>query len=124
MIVILCWQGCVRPDAIDVAGKGGKASLMVSARHHSQYAAGLTYYIKYNADDIATDGRYDDSATSATINGKPTATFTGLKKGRYVVYVSGFDAAQGEQVNGFIRHTIKEETTQARDIPVGGAHSE
>lgn len=124
MIVILCWQGCVRPEISHNAGKGGKASLLVSARHHSQYAAGLTYYIKYNAVNISADGVYDDSATAVMKGNKPVATFSNLKKGDYVVYVTGYDMAQAEQVSGFIRHSIKEEAAQERDIPVGGSHND
>jgi hypothetical protein len=124
MAVILCWQGCVRPEISHNAGKGGKASLLVSAKHHSAYAAGLTYYIKYNAVNISADGVYDDSATATLVGGKPVATFSSLKKGDYVVFVTGYDMTQGEEVSGFIRHSIREEAPppQERDIPVGGAH--
>lgn len=122
MIVILCWQGCTRPEISHNAGKGGQASLLVSAKHHSEYAVGLTYYIKYNAVNIAADGVYDDSATAVVKNGKPVATFSNLKKGDYVVYATGTDLNNTEEVAGFIRHSIKEETAQERDIPVGGAH--
>lgn len=122
MLLILCWQGCTRPEVSHNAGKGGKASLLVAAKHHSKYAEGLSYYIKYNAVNISADGVYDDSATAVNRGGKPVATFSNLKKGDYVVFVTGYDAAAAEQVSGFIRHTIKEETAQERDIPVGGAH--
>jgi hypothetical protein len=121
VITILCWQSCVRPDVQPMAGKGGKATLIISAMHHEEYADSLMCYLKYNATDLPADKKFDDSARLKLKNGKPVATFIGLKKGTYLIYCEGYDRAQFEDVKGASPYTIKEETIQEYSQKVGPA---
>jgi hypothetical protein len=125
MVTILCWQGCTRPDTQPMAGRGGKATLVLAAKHHSTYVDSIMCYIKYNAQDLPADLKFDDSIrTKLTDRGKPTASFIGLKKGKYYIYCAGLDRAFNEQVAGGVPYIISEETIQEYDIPAGGAHGD
>lgn len=122
VITILCWQGCTRPDTKPMAGKGGKATLVLAAKHHTQYVDSVMCYIKYNEQDLPTGGVFDDSVRTKIKNGKPVAHFTGLKKGSYYIYCEGYDYAQNEKVAGGGPYIISEETIQEYDQVVGGGH--
>jgi len=123
IVVILLFSSCGRTDKIieDKAGKGGNATLLVTPQHHGKNIDSCTIYIKYNTLDAPTTA-YDDSAICTMSNGKPIASFSGLRKGDYYLYGEGYDPAILQQVAGGINHTIKEEKTIQIFIPVTEDH--
>jgi hypothetical protein len=99
-----------RDKETDQAGKGGKARLLVTPQHHGVNIDSCMVYIRYKSSDAPGDGRYDDSARCAPVNGKPVATFSELRKGNYYLYGRGWDPQISETVEGGIPYTIPDET--------------
>ena len=116
-------SSCGRKDEIieDKAGKGGNATLLITPQHHGKNIDSCTIYIKYNTLDAPTTP-YDDSAICIMSDGKPVASFTGLKKGDYYLYGEGYDPSILQQVAGGINHTIEEEKSIQIFIPVTEDH--
>ena len=102
----------------DQAGKGGKAVLKITPRHHNKNIDSCTVYLKYNTQNLPADFRFDDSAKCVPEGDKPVATFSGLKKGDYYIYGKGWDTTIAQEVVGGTPYTIKEETTQSYNISV------
>lgn len=90
----------VKPAPAYSAGKGGKAKLNVTPRHHLKEISDAKIYIEYNAARQPSDGLWDDSAAVVQNNGKPVATFDSLKPGNYFMYAKGFDPAVNDDVIG------------------------
>ncbi|MGC4079322.1 MAG: hypothetical protein QM702_20235 [Rubrivivax sp.] len=113
----LSTASCSRKDDTS-AGKGGNATLVCAPAHHGVYKniTNAKVYIKYNAQDKPAG--YDDSATCVWTDGKPTATFSGLKTGNYYLYSNGYDTTVTSVVEGGISYQIKTETNQTVTIPV------
>ena len=111
----LMFSSCERKD--DMAGKGGAATLKVTPQHHGKNIDSCTIYLKYNATDKPS-GNYDEQVTCVSENGKPVATFTSLKKGRYYIYGRGWDKNIDQAVEGGIPYEITGETTLNINIPV------
>jgi hypothetical protein len=80
---------CNRKDDDPIGGKGGTAVLKLNPSHHAKGIDSSVVYIKYNASDIPTS--YDDSMKTVQENGKPIATFSGLKKGKYYLFSKAYD---------------------------------
>lgn len=101
-------------------GKGGNGVLLVTPRHHGRAIDSATIYIKYNATDAPTDGKYDDSARCVPVSGIPVATFSGLKKGNYYLYGYGWDPTltPPQAVKGGFAYNLATETTQSFDLAV------
>lgn len=114
--------GCKSDDTPtpDVGGKGGNATLLVTPRHHGNKIDSCTVYIKYNATDEPSDGRYDDSAKCVQISGLPVATFSSLKKGKYYLYGYGWDPSLSPpaHVKGAFAYNLTSETSQTVDLAV------
>ncbi len=100
----------------EVAGKGGSATLKVTPQHHGDDISNSKVKLKYNTQELPAS--FDEEVTTVQENGKPVATFTGLKKGNYYVYSTGYDSSIGQDVAGGIPYTIKEENTQNITVPV------
>lgn len=107
---------CCRPDDTEVAGKGGNATLKVTPQHHSKDIPNCKIQIKYNTQELPSS--FDEAVMTVDENGRPVATFSGLKKGNYYIYGSGYDSSIGQDVVGGIPYTITEENTQNITVPV------
>ncbi|MCB0697067.1 MAG: hypothetical protein KDC07_06865, partial [Chitinophagaceae bacterium] len=68
----------------EIAGKGGKATIKATPKHHDINIDSCTIHLKYNASDMPSS--YDEEVKCVMENGKPVATFTDLKKGKYYLY--------------------------------------
>lgn len=111
-ITLLSLSACGGRDDIEIGGKGGNATLNITMGHDGNYAKDGTIYIKYNADDMPSEMRYDDSAKCKDMgDGKPVAVFTGLKKGKYYLFGSGYDPIHADNIKGGAKYTITEETS-------------
>lgn len=97
LLMVCTASSCKREEPVEIAGKGGNASIKAIPKHHSKYITDCTMYIKYNTNDkpaaVFSASQYDDSLKCTTVDGIPSATFTGLKKGKYYVYGVGTDPA-------------------------------
>lgn len=108
---------CCRPEEqTEVGGKGGNATLKVTPQHHGNNIPNSKVQIKYNTQELPTS--FDEVEMTVDDNGKPVATFSGLKKGNYYIYGSGYDSSIGQNVVGGIPYTITEENTQSITVPV------
>lgn len=106
----------------NTAGKGGNATLRIVPRHHN-IATNLIdakVFIKYDAQDIPNS--YDDSASCVWINGTPTATLSGLKKGKYYLMGTAYDTSIKQSVKGGIPYEITIEATLNISLPVTEVH--
>lgn len=90
--------------------KEKNATLRVTPQHHSRNIDSCMIYFKYNTHDKPT-GPYDDSARCVSVNGKPVATFTNLKPGKYYLFGFGWDANGPYAVKGGAPYSISEEGT-------------
>lgn len=102
------------------AGKGGSTTLKVTPMHHDKNIDSCTVYIKYNAQDKPSN--YDEEVKCVMESGKPVATFTGLKKGKYYVYGSGWDENIEQAVVGGIPYTISQDGVVEINVPVTEGH--
>jgi hypothetical protein len=100
------------------AGKGGKAVLKITAKHHGTVIDNCMIYIKYNTKDLPADKKFDDSAKSTWVNNTSVATFANLNKGDYYLYGVGYDSAIAQTVVGGSPYVISEETEQSYNISV------
>lgn len=118
LVAILCFSACKdkkteTPAPAVVAGKGGSSILRVIPRHHSKEIDSCTVYIKYNAQDLPANGKYDDSLKVVKdSSGHPYAIFTGLKKGNYYLYGYGWDKSIADTVLGGSPHIITTDGTE------------
>ncbi len=88
---ILMAGSCKQPvETVSGGGKGGSSTITVSGEHRGSLIDTCMIYIKYNSLDAPANAVYDDSATSVLINGKPTATFSGLTTGNYYLLAVGY----------------------------------
>jgi hypothetical protein len=107
-------------NEVAVAGKGGKAVLNITARHHSRNIDSCKVYIKYNASDKPLT--YDDSVWCKKVGDKPVGTFEGLKKGKYYLYGRGWDFDIDEAVDGGAPYELKEEAVLNYNLAVTEDH--
>lgn len=107
-LMFICVAASCNKNKNSVGGKGGKATLKITPRHHINAIDSCTVYIKYNTLDKPGDGvqQYDESAKCVKVDGKPVATFTGLKQGKYYIYGYGWDPAIPDTVVGGMPYTI------------------
>lgn len=115
IIAVFAFASCERDD-INIAGKGGNATLKITPMHHDDVIDSATVFIKYNAQELPTS--YDEHADVVMENGVAIATFSGLKKGQYYIYAEGWDHHINEKVIGGIPYTITEESTLEINVPV------
>lgn len=113
---------CSRTEKDENAGKGGNASLKVVLKHHNEAKSILNgkVYIKYNAQDAPSS--FDDSTNCLMVDGTPTGTITGLKKGKYYLYGTGYDTTVSQAVKGGVPYEIKEEISHEISLPVTETH--
>ncbi len=103
-------------------GTGGDASISFYVKHHAALIPGATVYIKYGADEFPGSdvSKYDASVVCETTGPETAhATFTGLLKGKYYLYATGFDSAIMQTVTGGIPVKIEKKSDQLTyDVPV------
>ena len=104
----------------DKAGKGGAAILKVTPQHHSKNIEQCTIYLKYESSVPPSDNTagYDESAVCVVEGGKPVATFTGLRNGKYYIFGSGYDPDIAMAVKGCIPYEITQQATLSINVPV------
>ncbi|MCD6062584.1 MAG: hypothetical protein K0R82_495 [Flavipsychrobacter sp.] len=107
---------CEREDPDPIGGKGGNAVLKITPQHHSMNIDSCMVYIKYNTQDKPAS--FDDSTKCIMEGGKPVATFSNLKKGKYYLFGFGWDPSIGMAVKGGAPYTIKEESSQSYNLAV------
>jgi hypothetical protein len=107
----LFFVACKREDPVVIAGKGGNATLRITPQHGggAEEIEDAMLYIKYNTKDKPADDRYDDSVACNIVDGKPMGAFTGLKKGDYYLYGTGWNPDHGDIVKGGLPYTIDDE---------------
>lgn len=117
LILILGAAGCKREDK---AGKGGEATLKVTPQHHGKNINDCIIYLKYDQSTPPSDNTdgYDENVAVTMEDGKPVATFTKLKKGKYYIYGNGYDPDISQNVKGGIPYEISSETNLSINVPV------
>jgi hypothetical protein len=101
-----------------VGGKGGNAELRVTAKHHEATMDSCTIYIRYDANAMPTDMKWDDTMNVKVENGRYMAVFTSLKKGSYFLYGKGWDfSLEGEDktVTGWASFRIPDTAARVYD---------
>ena len=108
----------VSSEPASVAGKGGNATINIIPQQNFEDVDSCMVYIKYNSLDIPV--QYDDSVWCRTPKyGRPTATFTGLRKGNYYLYGKGWNIYNSEIVGGGIPFTVSTDYVNATlELPV------
>lgn len=96
-----------------VAGKGGNASMRITPNHDTLNIDSVLVFIKYDAQVVPFDGKYDDSVWAKNITGIPYATFTGLKPGNYYVFGRGWDLVRSLKISGGMPFTILDANANA-----------
>lgn len=119
-LAMLAIASCGRKDDTTIGGKGGKAVLNITPRHHSKNIDSCKVYIKYNVSDKPLT--YDDSVWCKKVGDAPVATFEGLKKGKYYLYGYGWDPSIEEAVDGGAPYEIKEEASLSYNLAVTEDH--
>ncbi len=111
-----------KPEPVEVGGKGGSSTIYAIPRHHSKNIDSCTIYIKYNTNDLPSPNfsasQYDDSMKCVKVNGDPTATFSGLKKGKYYLYGIGYDPSISSKVEAGKPVTVSTDGTMTVVVPV------
>jgi hypothetical protein len=122
IVATIAFTSCERKEPVEIAGKGGKANIVAVPRHHGKFINECTMYIKYNTNDLPSPtfnpSLYDDSLRCTVADGKPSANFTGLKKGKYYIYGVGMDTALSIKVEAGKPVTITADQSYEIIIPV------
>ncbi len=117
-LVAATLAACNRIENTKTAGKGGNAVLNCVPAHHEVYKniINAKVYLKYNAQNAPIT--YDDSVSCTMVDGKPTATFSGLKTGDYYIFASGFDTSVSQISKGGMPYTIASEKKYDLLVPI------
>ncbi len=109
--ISLFFVACKREEPLVLAGKGGNATLRITAVHGGGAEAieDAMLYIKYNSKDKPADDRYDDSVACNIVDDKSMGAFTDLKKGDYYIFGTGYNPDHGDIVKGGLPYTIDDE---------------
>lgn len=108
LVLFTFFISCDR-DKTSVAGKGGKATLNVTIMHDGNYANNGTVYIEYNSEDKPAENAFDDSAKCVLKDGKPVATFSNLRAGKYYLFGIGYDPVHADEIKGGAKYVISKE---------------
>lgn len=117
---VIAFASCKRSDDSPVGGKGGAAVIYATPQHHSKNIDSCKIYIKYNSSEASTT--YDDSAVCVPVGGKPVATFSGLKNGKYYLFGKGYDPSILQNVKGGTPYEITTQTQINLFVPVTEDH--
>lgn len=79
------------PPADPIGGKGGRTTLKISGKHYTKELDSCTIYIKYNAETMPADMKFDDTANVKNVNGRYMVRFDSLKQGKYYLFAKGRD---------------------------------
>ncbi len=122
LLALFAGVSCNRTENDQTAGKGGNATINAIPKHHnkSENIINGKIYIAYNAQDIPA--KYDDSVACSYVGGIPTATFSGLKAGKYYLLGKGYDTSINQDVKGGTPYTISQEAILEVAVPVTETH--
>jgi len=122
-ICIALLSSCTHEKFRPVGGRGGSASISVYPQHHGNALTldSVTVYIKYDALDAPSDGKYDDSVSWVPGSGGtvPNGTFTGLWNGDYYIFVKAYDYDVLQRVRGGLPFTVRAQQSHVLTLPVG-----
>jgi len=109
VIISICFISCEKE-----AGLGGKTTLILKPQHHStpipnQATHPDSAFIKFNASDFPGDNAaaFDHIVVGNT--GEDFVKVSGLKEGKYYIFMAGFDTSINQRVNGGIPYEITQE---------------
>lgn len=106
------------------AGEGGNVTIVAYAKHHGVVIINDSLYpdsafIKFNATNSpgTSAGAYDMIVVGET--GEDNVHIEGLKRGKYFIFMTGFDPASSERVTGGIPIEITQTSGEIDiDVPV------
>jgi hypothetical protein len=113
---------CVRENPIadpvvdPVAGKGGKATLRITPKHHGKAIETCTVYLAYNATNLPNPLAFDDTANLILQDNKWLARFDSLKQGNYYIYGVGWDPDIVDTVVGGATFKIVDSFARSYDL--------
>jgi hypothetical protein len=96
LLLIALALGCRKTEEVItppeyVAGKGGKNTMIVSAKHYEKQLDSCWVYLKYNTLTMPKNMAFDDSAWVKNVNGRFQVKFDSLTRGKYFIYCVGHD---------------------------------
>jgi hypothetical protein len=103
-IACLVAAGCTRkndiviPPEFPIGGKGGKATLRITPRHHGKNIDSCVIRLAYDANNFSNKP-WDEVKLVTMVDNKPTAIFDSLAPGHYFIYAEGYDPLS-ELTNG------------------------
>jgi hypothetical protein len=102
-----CTFVCKKPDD-GIGGRGGSWDITLKPRLNgiSQGLTGCKVFIKYNATAAPANNAYDDSLNCTVIDTTCYARFSGLKKGDYFFYCTGYSTTIAKAVKGTAQYRI------------------
>ena len=101
----------------DDPGLGGESSVSGKVVHHDDPIPNALVFIKFGAKEFpGSDSTVYDLSVIADQNGD--YSITGLKKGDYYLYGTGFDAAINQAVFGGIPISLGKKEDLSSDLPV------
>jgi hypothetical protein len=94
------------------AGTGGKATLIVSLKHHEEAVVSTsayldTVYVKFNTEELPSDPTHNYDALFVGTPGTNQVTCADLKTGKYYLYGTGFDTTENIRVTGGMAYQVK-----------------
>lgn len=94
------------------AGTGGKASVVVSLKHHGKPIPGTsvhpdTVFVKFNAEELPGTKAGDFDTYFVSNAGDERIELKGLKKGKYYLFGIGWDTDINQRVTGGMAIKIK-----------------
>ena len=88
--------GCTRdndiviPPDFPTGGKGGKATLRITPKHHGKNIDSCIIKLAYDAENFPNKA-WDEIKTVSMIDNRPIAAFDSLAPGHYFIYAEGYD---------------------------------
>lgn len=132
-------KGCTDPNSIsydseakeddgscEYAGLGGSATIVALPKHHNQPivsgdSAGYmdTAYVKFNAVDLPGINPGDYDLVVVGDSGESHVHLEGLKRGKYFIFMTGWDKSINKRVLGGRAYTLTQSTGEVDvEIPV------
>ena len=122
-MIVSALSSCKKDDKCE-AGSGGSVTLVLEPEHHgepiySQPAYRDSAFIKFGAEEFPGDDptKYDIIVVGQS--GSKKVTVSGLKCGKYYLFMTGFDTSIVERVKGGIPYEFDdEEGVKTVKVPV------
>lgn len=108
LIVVMTLSNSCRKE-----GLGGKATLIITAKHHNKIIKNHqtypdTVFVKFNTRELLGTKPSDYDAYFVGKEGEQTIRCEGLKWGYYYLYATGMDSAGPYRVTGGLAYKIKQ----------------